>query len=165
MTNEVEILWKELDLNSVLISEHTRVKELLHSICGFSFCDSSYSLSNWEYLRENYKDIKSWIQELKEIAGTSDRVERFCQTLNNCLEEAIDCKRDEDYFLSPSLLELIEQYQTSPQVIQETNFHGITYYESYLTRKIELLYQIGKQIGILNERETFNSNVSPVLSL
>ncbi|MDZ4877475.1 MAG: hypothetical protein CLLPBCKN_006910 [Chroococcidiopsis cubana SAG 39.79] len=157
--DEAEVLWKELDLNSVLVSEHTRVKELLGLIYYFSFCKSSDDLSYRKYLRENYKDIKNWIQELKGIAGTSDRVERFCQTLNSCLEEAIDCKRDEGYFLSPSLLELIEQYRTSPQVIQETNFHGITYYESYLTRKIELFYEIGKQIGILNEREIFNSSV------
>ncbi|OWY65351.1 hypothetical protein B7486_42460 [cyanobacterium TDX16] len=157
--DRTEILWKELDLNNVSFSKHTRVKELLRLICCFSFCDTNDNLSNWKYLRENYKDIRSWIQEFKEIAGTSDRVERFCQTLNNCLEEVIDCKRDEGYFLSPSLLELIEQYQTSPQIIQETNFQGITYYESYLTRKIELLYQIGKGIGVLNEHETFNSSV------
>jgi len=150
-------VWQSLKINSLSNESSLRAKEL------FILLQAAQSevRSSTEISTINAAEVAQWIKELSYIGGQQKYIAWFyknllCDYQSTSENEVLD-ERIVFLEMPAQVLNLIERYQTAANPLQVTNFGGQIYYERCLSAKIELLYQIGKLVGIINPSQTFSN--------
>lgn len=147
-----------MNFDDIPVEHHLRVKELVLIL-------QSASLGSKNDIKDSttiaLAEALKWIEELQDLVGIEQcknfALESCFQRLQPLLALSWQANKGLDILDSTNLLQAIEEYRSSPDPLQWSNFNG-QYYSSYhLATKIELLYKIGSFAKILAFNEDFTS--------
>lgn len=149
--------WNQLNFDEISPASQLRIKELLLILGSVNH---DFQKVNESSITKKDSEIREWVEELISLVDSGQYNVFACKLLIQQAQALINGEQEKTLLsleASAKVLELIEQYQKSPDPLQWTNFGGQIYLESVLSRKIELLYQIGELAKIVGPDETFNS--------
>lgn len=149
----------QLNFDIMPSESQLRIKELLLIL---SSVNRDLQEANESSITKKDSEIRGWVEELVNLVGSGQHNVFACELLIQQAQALINEKQPENTSLSSEasaeIFKLIEQYQKSPNPSQWTNFGDKVYYESRLSSRIELLYQIGRVANIIAPNETFDSS-------
>lgn len=150
--------WNQLNFDEIPPESQLRIKELLLIL---SSVNRDLQEVNESSITKKESEVREWVEELINLIGLGQYNIFACKLIIQQTQALINGEQENTFLSSEAsakILKLIEQYQKSPHPLQWTNFGGQIYFESDLSRKIELLYQIGELANIISPDETFNSH-------
>lgn len=148
--------WNQLNFDDIPPESQLRIKELLLIINSINYDLHEVNRSS---VITKESEVREWASELINLVGLEQSNNLAGNLLIQQAKALINAEQNNtllDSEASTKILNLIEQYQKSSNALQWTNFGSQIYLESNLSRKIELLYQIGKIASLISSDETFD---------
>lgn len=149
--------WNQLSFDDIPVESQLRIKELLLILNSLNY---DLHKLNRSLVINKELEVREWVEELISLVS----LEQSNNLTGKVLIQQAKAIMSGDKInillsleASAKILELIEQYQKSANPLQWTNFGSQIYLECNLSRKIELLYQIGHIASIISPNETFDS--------
>lgn len=149
--------WNQLNFDDIPSLSQLRIKELLLIINSINY--DSHEVNRSSVITKE-SEVREWASELINLVGLEQSNNLAGNLLIQQAKALINGEQNNTFLDSEAslkILNLIEQYQKSSNPLQWTNFGSQIYLEINLSRKIQLLYQIGEVADIVSSNETFDS--------